>query len=255
MSKKKQLLGGSINSLLKNNSDQLTVGIQLSDIEWVSPDKLRENPMNKVFFQEESEEYFTRLRSDIKERGILVPLISKEDGELLAGHNRLKIAIELRLEKIPVQYVISDLKGEEERDFLLKDNLFRRHLSNAQRIEIYKILYPNFEQRIGEERRGRKGKEEKDEQVLTDMQEKLSYSQIARDTGQTEESVKKQIQRFRKENEKAVAPKVQNKATLIQLSSTLEKLSKELLKQDTTTKKQAIKELQNTVNLLKKSIN
>lgn len=129
-------------------------GVIISPVVYqVDPDKLTPNPLNSLF-KEESAEYFETLTADIKERGFKVPLIAKRNGELLAGHNRRKIALALGLPRVPVQYVESELSPDQERAFVIKDNLFRRQLTQEDRLNLYKILFPDFDEKIKEETRG-----------------------------------------------------------------------------------------------------
>jgi hypothetical protein len=166
-------------------------GIRLSDIEFVHPSKLQENDLNRKFFFEESNEYFEELRNDISKRGIIVPLIAKEDGTLLAGHNRLRVALELGKESVPVQYVVDNLSSDSERDFLVKDNLLRRQLSNEQRIKLYKVLYPDFEERfLNPDTMSKGGRPSGSESVVT-------IEKIAKDTGQSASAVRVQVKRMR----------------------------------------------------------
>jgi ParB-like chromosome segregation protein Spo0J len=154
MSKKDMLKQGKNADLL----DHATVrhGLKLSDVRYDALSKLRANPQNTVLFREETPEYFARLRDDIRERGVIVPLIAKLDGTLLAGHNRLRVAAELGLKEIPVQYLLETLSPEEEKSFVVKDNLLRRQFTYEQWVTIFRELVPNYEERLFEESRGRK---------------------------------------------------------------------------------------------------
>lgn len=170
----------AMNSAVKSSTLSSVVSngsIRLSDIIFIEIDKLHENTANTLYFKTEDPEKLRQLKKDIAERGILVPLIAKKDYTLLAGHNRLKIAKELNLVKVPVQIVENDLSETDERTFLIKDNLLRRQLSQDEWIELYKILFPNFEERI------------------TSIDNPLTNKEIAEQTGQSVEAVKKQIQR------------------------------------------------------------
>lgn len=122
--------------------------MRLSPIKQVSLNKLKPNEANTQYFKAEGRKYFNELLEDVKKRGIQVPLIAKKDGTLLAGHNRLLVAQTLELEAVPVQYVIEDLSHEEEIDYIIKDNLLRRHLSHEEREELYRRLYKDFDQRV-----------------------------------------------------------------------------------------------------------
>ncbi len=173
--------------------------MNVTEVKQVSVHKLHINPSNAEFFPLEDEQRFEQLKNDIRERGIIVPLLAKKDDTLLAGHNRLKAALELGLEYVPVQYVQEQLSEDQEREFLIKDNLLRRQFSGSEWIAIYRKLYPDFDQRIAERKRGGdttnsgdvKGKQRDNVPLLT-------AKKIAEDTGQTEEAVKKQIQREKK---------------------------------------------------------
>ena len=185
-------------------------GIQLSDVQHVSPHNLKANPLNSDFFREESNDYFSKLRDDVRERGIIVPLLAKKDDTLLAGHNRLRVAIELGLESVPVQYVLDVLPEKAEREFIIKDNLYRRQFTTTEWIGLYKKLYPDFDDLIQQETRGGGLKwtkstddESKTEHsVLLDehssLPKRLTAQVIADDTGQKLSAVQKQLTKYRK---------------------------------------------------------
>ncbi len=166
-------------------------GTALSEVKKVSPALLRANKKNKEYFVEETDEYFTNLRDDVRRRGIIVPLIARQDGTLLAGHNRLQIAQELKLTQVPVQYVQEDLNEEREREFIIKDNLFRRQLDTQEWVDLYRRLYPDFEavflNTATKATSGRKKAADK----------RLTISTIAEETGQKYDTVKTQIRRAR----------------------------------------------------------
>jgi hypothetical protein len=185
-------------------------GVRLSDIQFVSPAKLKVNPLNVSFFKEESGEYFQQLREDIEKRGIIVPLIAKKDDVLLAGHNRLRTARALQMENVPVQYVLDELPANAEQEFIIKDNLFRRQFTSAEWIELYKKLYPDFDEQVHQETRGGGRKwnalhEEKNKTehsvLLTEKHgSRLTAEKIAQDTGQKLSAVQKQLAKYRKES-------------------------------------------------------
>ena len=221
---KKNFSAGITQTIAHNAAVENIVGVRLSDVIQESPKKMRANPLNSDFFTEETSEYFKNLRRDVKERGIVVPLIAKQDGTLLAGHNRLRIAQELRLSLVPVQYVLEELSEEAERKFVINDNVLRRQLSGSERIRLYRILYPNFDSRLNARTNGRP---KATETVSARKGEKFPFSEnvqsarkgekfpfsenahkqplnaaiIARDTGQTRETVKKQLQQYKKEQQ------------------------------------------------------
>lgn len=204
---KKNFKEGITQTIAHRAAVETLPGVRLSDVVQELPSKFHVNPLNNEFFSEETTEYFDNLRQDVQERGIIVPIIAKKDGTLLAGHNRLRIAKELRLPVIPVQYILNPLSDEEERIFVINDNLIRRQLSNADRIRLYKIRYPNFDERLNARSNGRPkdtndATEKKGERFpLSENKSNtpLNASVIARDTGQSREAVKKQLQQYKKE--------------------------------------------------------
>ena len=157
---------------IRDSRVQYSNEVLLSDVYQVEPESLIDNEENPELFREESQEYFETLEADIKERGILVPLIARQikgqpgspsrdklghlmlRGRLLAGHNRLVIARRLGLARVPVQFVESELTPEQERALVIKDNLYRRQLTQEDRIRLYRVLIPDFDKRIQKETRG-----------------------------------------------------------------------------------------------------
>lgn len=174
-------------------------GVRLSDVQQISTARLKANALNAVFFREESGDYFEKLRGDVEERGIIVPLIAKPDETLLAGHNRLRVAQDLGLPTVPVQYVLDALPEEAEREFIIKDNLYRRHFSTAEWIGLYKELYPNFDEQILRETRGggQKWNKTEDSVLLEERSSRLTAEKIASDTGQKLSAVQKQLTKYR----------------------------------------------------------
>lgn len=204
-------------------------GMRLSDIHYVTPSELRANPMNSRLFKEESAGYFDRLRKDIREKGILNPLLATSSGKLLAGHNRLRIAEELDLPSVPVQYVEESLSEEREKEIIIKDNLLRRQFSSSEWVQLYKQLYPNFDEEIAKENRGgdRKSKndahvsalsEDKNGTSVVQTPSKLTAKRIAEETGQTENAVKKHLRAYKQKKlsspKSAVFSKPLSKATV-----------------------------------------
>lgn len=229
-------------------------GIRLSDVQYISPSRLKPNPLNQDFFREESTEYFANLRNDIGERGIIVPLIAKKDNILLAGHNRLRLATELGLENIPVQYVLDTLPQKSEQEFIIKDNLFRRQFSTSEWIVLYKKLYPDFDEQIQQETRGGGLKWSKTEHsVLLDSEAstRLTADKIAKDTGQKVSAVQKQLSKYRKEIKevptKNIATKSNNavNAEIVEeANEALQKIEQRLKKESEKTIRQVLKKLE-----------
>lgn len=196
-------------------------------IENVEVGTLTANPLNADVFKRESEEYFANLTEDIRKRGIVVPLLAKRDGTLLAGHNRLEIAKRLGLKYVPVQYVQEQLTPEAEREFLIKDNLFRRQFSGNEWIEIYRRLVPNYDAIIQRDGRGGDRKSEQGSKGNTKVTEKkikkdsvhfdfetatqddlVQY--LHKETGASVAAIQKRIQRDKQSNKAGGGSKKQS---------------------------------------------
>jgi hypothetical protein len=122
--------------------------IKLSQIRHVDIKKLKVNENNEKFFRPESGKGLDNLIDDIKERGIQVPLVARKDGTLLAGHNRLLAAKNLKIDTVPVQYVVDELTPDQEKEYIIKDNVLRRHLLPEERRALYNYLVPDFEEAV-----------------------------------------------------------------------------------------------------------
>lgn len=118
-------------------------GLPLSPVRRLAPAEVKLSDENSAAFDPLSEPEFERLKADIAERGIIVPLIirSVNDKTLIAGHNRLRAAIKLGLETVPVQYVETTLSPAQEKAFVIKDNLLRRQLDGEQKAKLIADLY------------------------------------------------------------------------------------------------------------------
>jgi hypothetical protein len=84
---------------------------------------------------------FASLKTDIALHGVLVPVVIDADsGEVIDGHHRVKAWTELRSEKIAVADYPREVRRFEDDEarvtFVLAANLFRRHLTRAQRAEV-----------------------------------------------------------------------------------------------------------------------
>lgn len=86
------------------------------------------------------------LKKDIEAHGIREPLKVYENGGvyyLLAGKNRLDIALEIGLPIVNVE-ILRDLPPAEREQFCIDDNLNRRHLTADQKIIIHARRYPDY---------------------------------------------------------------------------------------------------------------
>lgn len=221
-------------------------GVSLSAIKNMPVEEIQTNPQNTVYFVRESSEYFQRLREDIEKRGVVVPLLVRQDGVLLAGHNRLQIAREIGLRFVPVQTVQEELTERQEQEFIINDNLLRRHLSIEERIRLYKMLFPEFDSVLASGKRGGDkksaefkattgkasfGKEKNQNDIVSlknSVTKKTSVSdstnkqantiqelaeKIATTTGQNVSTVKQQITRAKRAKKQASNKKMSSKTS------------------------------------------
>ncbi|HLM62023.1 MAG TPA: ParB/RepB/Spo0J family partition protein, partial [Pyrinomonadaceae bacterium] len=93
-----------------------------------NPLELKPHPENPREEIEETDPGIQALAQDVKERGIIEPLVVTPDDFILCGHRRLKAAIVAGLEFVPV--VVRKLRPEEfAEDFFLSENGHRQNLS------------------------------------------------------------------------------------------------------------------------------
>jgi len=109
--------GGGKSSLLKGNILQVDV-FTLDSIPQLE-DKM---PISDIDYN--------RLKEGIKKRGIQVPLVALPTFKLVCGYNRLKIAKELGLKTVPVEF--KDIPYQQLFEYAMKDNIERRHLTQEQ---------------------------------------------------------------------------------------------------------------------------
>jgi hypothetical protein len=218
--------------------------VKLSEVLYLNPNELKKNPLNKELFRDESPGYYKELSDDIKKRGIIVPLIAKIDGTILAGNNRLSIAAKLGLKEIPIQKVLSKLTIDEERDFIIKDNLFRRQLSLEDRKRLYKTLSSEERQKIiikryskkeiikenrgGDRKSLKKGSKTGTPVFDPSSTEKPLYKKISNELGGSEFTAKEDLTKIRKELKKI--KNKSNRTALLKGVEQIESLKKKINK-------------------------
>jgi N6-adenosine-specific RNA methylase IME4 len=79
-----------------------------------------------------SQEDYAELKADISARGVQVPVEYDEAGEILDGHHRVQICLELGIEHWP-QLVRLGLSDAEKSEHARKLNVARRHLDQRQK--------------------------------------------------------------------------------------------------------------------------
>lgn len=91
--------------------------------------KIKVNPELEALLPPLSTEEFDALKLDIKQNGVVAPILVDEDGTILDGHNRF------RIDKNAPHKVIAGLSEEEKQAFVIRCNFARRNLSPDQRRE------------------------------------------------------------------------------------------------------------------------
>jgi hypothetical protein len=99
-------------------------GIELSDILYLTLADLRDNPLNE--YPPLADDELAELTEDIRQKGILIALIVKQDGTIVCGHNRKRAGIAAGLVRGPAQQILSELTPELERDIMKSENDRRR---------------------------------------------------------------------------------------------------------------------------------
>jgi ParB-like chromosome segregation protein Spo0J len=89
------------------------------------------NPEKYQLLPELDPESFAALKTDIAERGVIVPVLVDEFGAIIDGHNRAQACRELGINDYPVE-VRSGLSEADKRTLARKLNVLRRHLSREQ---------------------------------------------------------------------------------------------------------------------------
>jgi len=126
----KRASNATFNEYEKNKSE---------NIENVKLEKLNPTRINAEYFNDLPKAEYDNLKADIKKNGILTPLIVDTNNNILAGHQRYRIAKELKLETIPC--IQRTFKSETDKElFLVNDNLLRRHLTKEQKSVIIALI-------------------------------------------------------------------------------------------------------------------
>lgn len=89
-----------------------------------------------------SDEDYARLRADIAERGVMVPIEVDEDGNILDGHHRMRIADELGIHCPKI--VRKDMAEWDKRIHAVMLNLARRQLTDYQTAEVLRDIKPDI---------------------------------------------------------------------------------------------------------------
>lgn len=95
-------------------------------------------------------EEFDALVEDIKEFGQIEPA-TIYDGKILDGRNRYRACKILKRELITKEWKPSKTTGSTPLQYVISENIMRRHLNEAQKAEIGMLLYDEIEKQVKEE--------------------------------------------------------------------------------------------------------
>lgn len=161
--------------IMDTTTEADTLGdLRLSPLEYRDPRELRVSPYNTDFEPLKTPSYWEGLRRDIEEAGAITdPLLILPDGEIVSGHSRLKVALDLlgegrrEFEKVPVRVVLSELAESEKRKRVYLGNLSRFEIDANTRLRLYAVIYPEYFQE--ERTAGQRTKTDPTEAVAADL--------------------------------------------------------------------------------------
>ncbi len=97
-------------------------------------------------------EEFNDLVEDIKQHGQIEP-VTLYEGKILDGRNRYRACKILKQELITREWKPSKATGSTPLQYVISENIMRRHLNEAQKGEIGMLLYEEVEKQVEKERR------------------------------------------------------------------------------------------------------
>lgn len=109
------------------------------------PKSLKDHPERGLLPDLPPDDY-ERLKAELADEGILIPLIVTDEDVILDGHHRRRAAVELGLDTVPITR-LPGLSKDEEIERLLKLNTHRRHLSRAERRDLVRTLLERWPER------------------------------------------------------------------------------------------------------------
>lgn len=103
---------------------------------------------------------FNDLVEDIKEHG-QIELVTLYKGKILDGRNRYRACKMLNIELITREWKPSKATGSTPLQYVISENIMRRHLNIAQKAEIGMLLYDEVEKQVQEEQRKKQSETQK----------------------------------------------------------------------------------------------
>jgi site-specific DNA-methyltransferase (adenine-specific) len=112
---------------------------------WQKDIEIRVNPEYEEIMPLLSDEQYNKLKADMELHGQEEPITVNEQGVVLDGHNRLHICRQLKIEpKYKIRYSADKL---DEKLYVVRVNLMRIQLTDAQKIRLGKTMEPIYRQK------------------------------------------------------------------------------------------------------------
>ena len=169
-------------------------------------------------------EEFDALVEDIKQFGQIEPAVLYE-GKILDGRNRYRACQILKIELKVREWTPSELTGMTPLQFVISENIMRRHLTPAQKGEIGMLLYDEIEKQV------QKDRYEKTSETLKERHEKGEIKSLGGREGFAVLSKNeiKPTKEYKKEDTTAykVAQKVRVKPHVITQTKKIKEVAKE----------------------------
>jgi len=151
---------------------------------------LKPYEFNKEFFEDIKGTDYDALKEDIKQNGIKVDLHITKSNTILCGHQRWEIAKEIGMKSVPIKVIDIDEKNNNKvKEYVIKDNLLRRHLSTEQKYILIATLSEVYEVGAGGDRHSESFKSATLTHLNDDKQRDDVLTKTAKDTGVAERTV------------------------------------------------------------------
>lgn len=128
---------------------------------FIKTDELNSCIFNSEFFDNLSKQDYSSLKLDIEKNGIKTELHITKNKMILCGHQRWNIAKELEIMEVPCKIIDIDEKDNFKiKEYIIIDNLLRRHLTTEQKYSCIAELSKLYEEGRGIFGKGRPKSEE-----------------------------------------------------------------------------------------------
>ena len=138
------------------------MGYELGPVEEVNIKLVKRNSINTKYFAPPTATEVDKLQESIHQVGLNEPIRITKDDLLIDGHRRHLVMSSMGKKTIKAKRFVKNLTKEEQRSLLIAANLVpqdtMRTLSPTKRRDLYRELYPNFDDRVIIDNRNKKSK-------------------------------------------------------------------------------------------------